>query len=92
MRDGHRVIPHGLSVDGHRQLSETLQALGQQFNSLRTTIREAFGSASDAYQATTRLQYNLKALTGALEAELVEQHLDVPTQTLRGIYHHDQEV
>ena len=92
MRGRHRVVPTGLSVDGHQCLAGDLQDLEQQLSSLRATIRDSFGSASDPYQALQRIFYNLKSLKGALESELIEQHSDVATKMLRGIYHHDQEV
>jgi len=92
MRDGHRVMPRGVSIEQHEQMAATMDQLQQQLGSLRETLRESFGSASQPYQVLSRLGYNLRALCVALQDELSAEHGDVVSaRKLAHIYHHHQE-
>jgi hypothetical protein len=93
MRDGHRIIPTGMSIEQHEQMAATMDHLQQQLGSLRETLRESFGSASQPYQVAQRLGYNLRALCVALQDELSAEHDGgiVSARQLANIYHHHQE-
>jgi len=92
MRDGYRVIPPGMSIEQHEQIAATINQLQQQLASLRDTLRDSFGSASQPYQVLSRLGYNLRALCVALQDELSAEHGDVVSaRQLAHIYHTNQE-
>lgn len=92
MRDGHRIIPAGMSIEQHEQIATTIDQLQQQLGSLREALRESFGSASQPYQVLNRLGYNLRALCVALQDELSAEHGEVVSaRKLRHIYDQNQE-
>jgi hypothetical protein len=81
-----------MSIEQHEQIAATINQLQQQLTSLRDTLRDSFGSASQPYQVLSRLGYNLRALCVALQDELSAEHGDrTPARELGRIYHHHQE-
>jgi hypothetical protein len=92
MRDGHRVVPRGMTIAQHEQMAATIDQLQQRLGSLPSTLRGSFGSARQAYQMLSRLGYNLRALSVALQDELAAEHGDmISARKLAHIYHSIQE-
>ena len=66
-----RQSKDGLSMPGHRQLSQRLDGLAHELGDLRDLVREHFGSATQAYVTASNLLSSLKRLESALVSSLL---------------------
>jgi hypothetical protein len=82
-----RVSKDGLSIPGHRQLSQRLDGLARELGAIRDTVRERFGSATQAYVVCNRALVDLRQLRTALLFELTGEHAGkLPPEQLQAIY------